>query len=121
MLVATKCRMNLLYKLLIFSNKPAKKSQSRLRSYALSAMRHDSTAVREREPFPAIFVQGAQCEFSSGRARQHVILELIAQGDFLNLAGRGVRNFSNESDIVGHPPFGDFAFEKGQYFLFARL
>src|SRR5471030_3475543 len=40
-------------------------------------------------------------------ARQHVILELLAKRDLLDLAGGGVRDFLHEHHVVRHPPFGD--------------
>src|SRR5579862_9910499 len=56
---------------------------------------------------------------SSGR-RQHVILELRAQRYFLHFAGRGVPDFPDEHDVVGHPPFGALAVEEGEQVFFRR-
>src|SRR5579863_7412740 len=46
------------------------------------------------------------------RGRQRVILEAVAQDGLLDLAGRGVRDFADEDDVVRHPPFGDLAVEE---------
>lgn len=51
---------------------------------------------------------------SGGGARQHVVLELGAQGGLLNFAGGGVGDFGDEGDVVRQPPFRDLAFEEGQ-------
>ena len=40
--------------------------------------------------------------------------ELFAQSRFLDLAGRGVGDLVDESDIVGHPPLGDLAVHEGE-------
>jgi len=32
-----------------------------------------------------------------------------------------MRDFFHESDVIRHPPLGDFALQKGQQFLFARF
>src|SRR5208282_4722501 len=52
--------------------------------------------------------------------RQHVILELVAQGRLLDFAGCRVWNGADEHDIVGHPPLGDLALDETEYFLFGR-
>src|SRR6478609_6417392 len=46
------------------------------------------------------------------RVRETVGLELFAQRRLQDLAGRRMRNTFDESDVVGHPPFGDLAFHE---------
>src|SRR5262249_38502105 len=48
-----------------------------------------------------------------------VVLELLAQRELGELAGRGVRQLVHEQHVVGHPPLGDFALVELQH-LFLR-
>src|ERR1700689_1065189 len=54
---------------------------------------------------------------SGRRGRKCVILELIAQNRLLDFAGRCVRNFADEDDVVRHPPIGNLAVEEAEQFV----
>src|SRR6266702_6621413 len=43
------------------------------------------------------------------RVGEAIVFELVAQRGLQNLAGRRMRDAVDESDVVGHPPFGDLA------------
>src|SRR5688572_13459005 len=47
-----------------------------------------------------------------------VILELLAQRELGELAGRSVRQLGHEHHVVGHPPFRDLAFVEAQQLVF---
>src|SRR5262245_46457182 len=49
--------------------------------------------------------------------RQDEILEPLAQHRLLDLAGRGMWNFIDENDVVGHPPVGNLAAHEFQDFI----
>ena len=50
-----------------------------------------------------------------------MVLELLTQSCFLNFAGRSVRDFVDEGDIIRHPPFGDFPVQMFKNRLFGQL
>src|SRR5579863_8201655 len=87
---------------------------------AAPAVTHQTAAAMPSGSLPSFAARtktSAAC--SSGR-RQHVIFELRAQRDFLDFARRGVRDFADEHDVVGHPPFGDLAVEEGEQVFLRR-
>src|SRR5690606_11415209 len=49
--------------------------------------------------------------------RQLIVLELLAQRRLLDLAGRGMRDFIDEGDVVRQPPLGDLALYEGKQLL----
>src|SRR5882757_7306626 len=57
---------------------------------------------------------------SRRRVRKTVRLELVAQRGFQDLSRRGVRNAVDERDVIGHPPFCNFASHELQNVLAGR-
>src|SRR5262245_1688583 len=51
---------------------------------------------------------------------QDVVAESIAQDGLLDLTGRGMGDFVDERDLVGHPPAGDLAAHERQDLVLAR-
>ena len=63
---------------------------------------------------PAGLIDGwERCNRALGRG-QLIVFEDFAQFQLVDLAGRAERDFLDEGDIVGRPPFGDLAFQLGQ-------
>src|SRR5438128_1638555 len=52
--------------------------------------------------------------------RQRIVPEALAQRDLLDLAGGGVRDLVDESDVVRHPPLGDLALHEAEDLVLAR-
>ncbi len=61
------------------------------------------------------------CRLLCGRSWERVILELIPQSGFQDLAGGGVRNGVHELHVVRHPPFRDLAVHVLQDLIAAGL
>src|SRR5215208_7363679 len=65
------------------------------------------------QPSGAMTTQAAAAALLGGDGGgQMIVLELLAQRDLLDLAGGGVRNLVNESDVVGKLPLGHLAFHE---------
>src|SRR6185437_1643392 len=58
---------------------------------------------------------------SSSSARQVVILEHLAQPRLQHLAGRAMRHFRDEDDVIGQLPFRDLGLEEPEDRFFARV
>ncbi len=62
---------------------------------------------------------GSTSGSGSGSGKQMIAI-LRTQGSLVDLSDRGMRNFIDKDDVVGHPPGGDLAFQKVEQRLFVR-